>query len=161
VLGDRSGDVDDSPPAGGEHSWQYALGNGHRGDHVDCHRSRHRVRVGIVRRAERPHHRRIVDQQLDRTEFADQSLESAARLVGVADVGGERYRGATVVLDLGGDLVEVTLSASEQSHPYAPAPEADRDCPADTAAGSGDESRSPVERGGHCVPPGVVGVVAH
>jgi hypothetical protein len=37
-----------------------------------------------------------------------------------ADVGSERYRGATVVSDLGGDLVEVTLSASEQSHPYAP-----------------------------------------
>ena len=78
-----------------------------------------------------------------------------------ADVGSERYRGATVVSDLGGDLVEVTLSASEQSHPYAPAPKADRDRPADTAAGSRDESRSPVERGGHYVPPGVVGVVDH
>jgi hypothetical protein len=90
---------------------------------------------------------------------AGQSLECAARLVGVADVGGQRHRGTTVVSDLCGDLVEVTLSAGEQSHPYAPAPEADRDRPADTAAGSGDESRSPVERGGHDVPPGVVGVV--
>jgi len=114
-----------------------------------------------VRRAERPYHRRVVDQQLDRTEFAGQSLESAARLAGVADVGGERYRGATVVSDLGGDLVEVTLSAGEQSHPDAPASKADRDRPADTAAGSRDESRSPVERGGHDVLPGVVGVVDH
>ena len=56
---------------------------------------------------------------------------------------------------------KVTLSAGEQSHPYAPAPKADRDRPADTAAGSRDESRSPVERGGHYVPPGVVGVVDH
>jgi hypothetical protein len=95
------------PRAGEEHSWEYAPGAGHWSEHVDRHRGRYHVRIGIARRAEQPYHRRMVDQQLNLTELADQSLESGARLVGVADVLADRAELAK--------LSELRLKAGHQS----------------------------------------------
>jgi hypothetical protein len=136
------GDADDGSAVAGEQVRQGGLGEGMRGGDVEVESLLEGGDVGLD---ELPRHPAadVVHQHVEPSERVDGGLRERGHLVEVPQVGGHDDRLASEGLHLGGDLVQLVLSAGGQDDVGTGLGEREGTGGPDSAACSGDD-RNPV-----------------
>ena len=152
-----AGEVDDTATAAGDHVGQDELRADEDAAHVDFHRAPPGVELDLPHRADRPDDSGVVDEQVDRSEFAPQLGDGARKGTLVADVGGRGGRDATDVFDEGHGGRELVAGPGDESDRRAGRGQSLRDEAADAAPAAGHQRDRACElrRGTECHRPRV------
>ncbi len=145
VGGDAAGDVHDPPPALLEHRGQQRRAElEHRAD-VDGERRRPLRQRHGHRRAQRPEHGRVADQDADTAQLGGDPGQRAVRLAGISHVGREHPGYPAAVPHRPCHLIKFLSRARQQRDPGASGRQLEPDGPADAPASAGHQGELAVK----------------